>query len=227
MDNQTFEYVKQANKWIRRLIVGETLVSSLTIGENEFRIRIINGVKWFVAFEILKVLGYCNDSRHASGINRMNISHSNIKYFEAINGVARCIYINEDGVRQLLLISRKTTNLSLNEYFKIKIECSSILCKESEIGFAIKQTFQDRNIVSQYKVKFNENLYFIDFYFSDEKIAIEVDENGHKDRNQIEEKYRQKYIEDKLHCKFIRCNPDDSKFSIFDLLYKIRMAMEK
>ena len=58
--------------------------------------------------------------------------------------------------------------------------------------------------------------YLIDFYFPKHKLAIEVDELGHKDRDQTKENKRQKDLKEYLDCKFIRINPDEKNFDIYD-----------
>ena len=55
----------------------------------------------------------------------------------------------------------------------------------------------------------------IDLYFYDHKLAIELDENGHSDRNIDYEIKQQKTIEQELGCKFIRTDPDKEDFEIF------------
>ena len=52
-------------------------------------------------------------------------------------------------------------------------------------------------------------------YFNDYKLAIEIDENVHSDRNIDYELKRQKAIEQELGCKFIRIDPDKEYFDIF------------
>jgi very-short-patch-repair endonuclease len=63
--------------------------------------------------------------------------------------------------------------------------------------------------------------YRIDLYIIDKKIAIECDEFNHHNRNSILETTRQKEIEDELHCKFIRFNPDDPNFKLSKLVSDI------
>ena len=46
----------------------------------------------------------------------------------------------------------------------------------------------------------------IDIYFHDYKLAIEIDEKGHQDRNQDYEAKREELIKKELDCKFIRIN---------------------
>ena len=51
--------------------------------------------------------------------------------------------------------------------------------------------------------------YRVDLYFHDYRLAIEVDESGHKNRNTDYEIQRQKATEKELGCKFIKINPDE------------------
>ena len=51
--------------------------------------------------------------------------------------------------------------------------------------------------------------YRIDLYFNKHKLAIEVDELGHADRNLSNEIERRKALEKKLDCVLIRINPDE------------------
>ena len=53
-------------------------------------------------------------------------------------------------------------------------------------------------------------------YFNDYKLAIEIDENVHSDRNIDYELKRQKAIEQELGCKFIRIDPDKEDFDILE-----------
>ena len=58
--------------------------------------------------------------------------------------------------------------------------------------------FEGENMQIQYSVLG----YKIDIYFHDYKLAIEVDEKSHKDRNIDHEIKRQKALEKKLGCEF-------------------------
>ena len=61
----------------------------------------------------------------------------------------------------------------------------------------------------------------IDLYFHKYKLAIEVDELGHADRNINNEIERQKALERELNCVFIRINPDAADFNICKEINKI------
>ena len=69
--------------------------------------------------------------------------------------------------------------------------------------------------------------YTIDFYLPERKLAVEVDELGHFDRDQITEKKRQKELEEYLGCTFIRINPDEKDFSAYDEHGKIQTFIGK
>ena len=59
------------------------------------------------------------------------------------------------------------------------------------------------------------------FLFSDQRIAVEIDENNHNAKQYSSDQERQKFIEDKLRCTFIRCNPD--KNALIFLAYYITL----
>ena len=54
-------------------------------------------------------------------------------------------------------------------------------------------------------------LFRIDVYFGEYSLAVEIDEKGHTDRYFIFEEKRQKRLEKKLGCKFIRINTSNVK----------------
>ena len=63
-------------------------------------------------------------------------------------------------------------------------------------------------------------LFRIDVYFSKCFLAIKIDENRHTDRDTIFEEKRQKGLEKKLGCKFIRINTSNAK-NVYDLHYEV------
>ena len=68
----------------------------------------------------------------------------------------------------------------------------------------------------QKKIQTDENwseyiLFRIDIYFTEYFLAIEIDKKGHTDRDLILERKRQKALEKKLKCKFIRINTSKKK----------------
>ena len=67
----------------------------------------------------------------------------------------------------------------------------------------------------------------IDAYFVKYKLAIEADKQGHNDRDIDYEIERQKAIENKISCEFIRINPSQKDFNIFVEIGKIQNYIVK
>ena len=95
---------------------------------------------------------------------------------------------------------------------------------EIELHDAIKKAFQDQRIRTQYSV--GDKAYRIDLYFLDHNLAIECDEDEHKYYNKMEEKERAEYFERHLGCTWIRYDPYDNSFNIFELIYEIRSNLK-
>ena len=98
-----------------------------------------------------------------------------------------------------------------------------INCKEQTVLESIKDAFEGEDMQTQYTVIG----YRIDLYFHEYKLAIEVDELGHNDRNIDYEIQRQRAIEKELGCVFIRINPDEKNFNIFRAINKIHRHIKK
>ena len=95
--------------------------------------------------------------------------------------------------------------------------------KEQTVLRSIKDAFEGEDMQTQYTVIG----YRIDLYFHKHKLAIEVDELGHADRNLDNEIERQKTLERELNCVFIRINPDEKDFNIFKEINKIHRHIKK
>ena len=121
-------------------------------------------------------------------------------------------------------------NTLFNDGFKT-IECNDdikndakLICetlkethKRAELEFLdiLEETLKPFNIqgVRQYLVKnFNGVHYRIDYCIPSLNIAIEYDENGHEHYTYEKQEGRQKEIENKLGCRFIRVTDNDSHY---------------
>ena len=112
--------------------------------------------------------------------------------------------------------TRTTKAVEFRAKFKIN-QHDLILTKEQSIGSKIVKAFPNEEIKEDFFV-LNEK---IDFYFPRHKLALEVDELGHLDRNEEDEMRRQKKLEEHLKCTFLKINPDKENFDIFLELGKI------
>ena len=95
--------------------------------------------------------------------------------------------------------------------------------KEQTVIDSIKDAFEGENMQTQYTVLG----YRIDLYFHKYKLAIEVDESGHNDKNINYEIQRQQTLERELNCVFIRINPDPVDFNVFREISKIQRQIKK
>ena len=91
------------------------------------------------------------------------------------------------------------------------------LCKEQDILRQIMQAFTGEEMIHQFGV----GKYRIDLYFLKYKLAIEVDEFGHRDRDIGYEVEREKCLAKLLNCSFARFNPDAKEFCILEVVKKI------
>ena len=107
-------------------------------------------------------------------------------------------------------------------------------CPEHKVKSKIGTIFVNEKILEKYSVKIyeidpyfyehyrkkiqtDENgseyiLFRIDIYFTKYCLAVEIDEKGHTDRDLIFEEKRQKALEKKLNCTFIRINTSKENY---------------
>ena len=95
--------------------------------------------------------------------------------------------------------------------------------KERTVLGGIKDAFEGENMQTQYSFLG----YRIDLYFYDCKLAIEVDEFGHSDRNIDDEIKRQKAIEKELGCEFFRINPEEQEINIVKAVNEIHRHIKE
>ena len=71
------------------------------------------------------------------------------------------------------------------------------------------------------------NNFRIDLYLPDQKLAIEIDEFNHKDRDAHYEKERKRIIIECLNCKIMRIDPDSKDFKLSTCLGQITREIMK
>ena len=78
---------------------------------------------------------------------------------------------------------------------------------------SIRDIFKGENL----RIQYTNLSYRIDLSFYELKLAIEIDELGHSNRNTNYKSKRQREIENWLNCVFIRTNSDAIDFNINEL----------
>ena len=211
---------------------GKVIMREMSFNSIKLFTVTINGKHWTRAKEICQSLKYHRETGH---VIRDHCSCENIRQKYELVGLADTtvqwpknsqkydIYINEEGVHELVLKSTMSNATDFAKVFGINVHDHKYLSKERETLSYILTAFKGQEMKEQYTV----DGYRIDLYFPTHKLAIECDEFGHKDRDIGYEVTRQKYIETKLGCTFIRYNPDDKDFDIFSVINSIMKYIYK
>jgi very-short-patch-repair endonuclease len=122
------------------------------------------------------------------------------------------------------VLVKNTYNLK-NRYIKKINENIShvnvVMCIETQtIGF-IENSFSEALRLTRQK---RFGTYYIDLYFEDYNLAIECDENDHKDRDITYERTREQYLLEQ-NITILRYNPNDKNFDLSDILRKITKVL--
>ena len=125
--------------------------------------------------------------------------------------------VDTDTIKKIVLSSNKPEIIKLANLIGINILNNLIITKEQKYLDKIICVFKNEKIITQCYI----DKYRVDLYFPEYKLAIECDEFDHKGRSPIKEKERENYICNIKKCKFIRFNPYDANFDIFEYLNKI------
>jgi very-short-patch-repair endonuclease len=119
---------------------------------------------------------------------------------------------------------KNTYNLKNRYIKKINENCGHVnvvMCIETQtIGF-IENSFSEALILTRQK---RCGPYYIDLYFEDYNLAIECDENDHKDRDITYERTREQYLLEQ-NITILRYNPNDKNFDLSDVLRKITKVL--
>jgi very-short-patch-repair endonuclease len=188
---------------------------------------ISNGLyfEYFVGYEITALLGYKNPAKTIND----NISKCNRLEFRDYPGVKepeldpRTILISRDGAIEILIKTRKRISpdvLHILKSFGIDTTNRKCLTKEQQTLSALTNTFKTEKFEDQFKI----GRYYLDLYFTDYKIVVECDENGHSDRKPGDERERMDYVNEKLEItdlNWIRYNPDEKDFDISKVMGQI------
>jgi len=179
-----------------------------------------DGIVWYKGFDVASLLGYSN-TRNA--IHKHVFIHDQQKHDEfethiQQQGVQKNItFINEKGLRSLICKSKLSKSVDIAKAIGMDINNHKYECKESESCGAIMKAFKGEKMIMQYSVL----KYRVDLYFPEYNLLVECDELGHSDRDPKKEKKRYERITKELNCKWLRFNPDDKDFNIFDTINQI------
>lgn len=170
-----------------------------------------NDIKWYYGKNICNVLGIKD---HKKCLQRIPGQYRQQFYIYTKGGPQNCNFINEDGLKIILITTRYMNNaLILASLLNIDISNIRPNIKEDEHISNIIKAFNHEECIKQYCV----GKYRIDLYLPKYKIVIECDEFNHIQYDTEKENIRTDYLK-QIGCRLIRFNPDNIEFNIFDVI---------
>jgi len=186
------------------IVFKNDMFGSLTVIEKESE-------PYFIAKEIANILEYSQTNAMLKRLDNDEKANHPV-WHDKTNQKRTQTIINKKGILRAIQFTRKITeckkHLLLNKIFPNEKNIILSSTKESEFFHILEKTLEPFNIYG--KKQYTIDNYRIDFYIEDKKIAVEFDENNHKYYDKKSEKIRNNYIKQKLNCKFIRINDENS-----------------
>jgi very-short-patch-repair endonuclease len=165
--------------------------------------------------DICDILNITNPSESIKKVDKRNIFIKSVKRKKA-TGKQLTNFVNIEGLKNIIFKSKSSKVKILINMLELSIDV--VFPREEAHYISIIETSLDfYSNIKQYKI----GSYYIDLYFPDYKIAIEVDEDNHKFRSKELEKQREDFIIKELNCKFIRFNPTVPLFNIGVIISQI------
>ena len=130
-------------------------------------------------------------------------------------GVKKC----NDGIN-------RTEKEKQRKHFRAALDLKEhdiIITKEESTISKIMKVFAKEKI----KLRHSVLDCYIELYFPEYRLAVEIDGKGHLDRDENKEKERENKIKETLKCEFIRINADKAKFGVFVEIGKIYDIIDK
>lgn len=178
----------------------------------------INGIKWFIINDILKFLKYKDIKSTRKSISKkfvvqfkhLSELHKDIKFMHAENIHPNTLFINEAGLIYLLSRSRRPNIHEICNGFGIIVDNKF----KSNLITTLNEFCNAAGIKSEQNFKVPKTKFVVDYYLPEHKLAIDLNESNNE-----------KFIEKRLGCKFILCNPNDKNLSAIKLLGQIYKAI--
>lgn len=198
----------------------------------KIRLKMINNQPWFVGRDVSTILGYRNTSKaiinHVDNENKIFIMISQYNSNDKIQYSTKTVFINETGLFNLIFHSKTKSAKEKEEiinYFKsIGILKKYNLYSRKEINFKYKLKQALKPFGLKIIPQFQCLNYKIDFYIKSLNIAIEYDENDHRNYSYERHEGRQREIEKELGCRFIRIS--DKNTDEYNIGYVIKEIFE-
>ena len=233
------EVIRQSNKTYK--IIFLTYMKIIDINGNTYAENCVHTVKvirkedksvsWIKMHDIQEKLGARNMSdltiKAIKGIYKPNTpTKEQIEKYKRLGKFffddLTEIYIHEDLALSIIMDCRTPTAIKFRTELKFN-QHDLIMTKEQSVLTKIMRVFECEEILLQHSAL----SYRIDLYFPRHRLEIQVDEKGHKSRNEYKEVEGENAIKEHLHCKFIRIKTDDNGFNMYVEIGKIYKHINK
>lgn len=177
-------------------------------------------IVWFSLQDMRKGLGY-KSSLKANFVMLLVESTRSLKRMAFVSQAEAYLLISKS---QLLTEAQKTE--IIESFQKAGYMREIALASRQEIAFVdiLEQELRSWGLRGQRQYKVGK--YRIDFYVPSIRLAVEFDENGHKGYSYAEQEGRQKYIEERLGCAFVRVSDVDSTYeNLGTVLYRAAVLL--
>jgi hypothetical protein len=192
----------------------------------KIRVVEIDNEPWFVGRDVVRDLGYDLSTHSYTDYVKKYCNKEDIKKLNNCDAVLFGIkdagrkgeiLINEFGIQDLISNCKTKSEQYLYNFIQwllsenlITPKLSIHARKEIEFLDELEDALSPFNIkgIRQYSVI--DNKYRIDYYIPSINVAIEYDENNHRDYSYEQHEGRQEEIENQLKCRFIRISDDNT-----------------
>ena len=185
-------------------------LNSISYNQNDIIYTYLNNQKWYVLKHICKAL-----ELKSFNTNKIPKEYLSYMYIPSKRYSQRVSIINEKGLQIMFSSTNKPKAKGLS--IKLQLPLAIFQRKEVDILDTISRAFNNEKSIREYSI----GKYRIDLYFPKYKLAVECDENNHRNYEILEEKLRELYIKERLKCTFLRFNPDALGFNVGEPINKI------
>lgn len=167
---------------------------------------------WFRATD-LKQFGFSNVHKTIQDNTKYDGQTKTIKCLTS-RGEQNCNFISYSSLKLILLKSRKHKVVEFLEHLGESVTYTKISCLEADSISCIVKSFNGETMIEQYHI----GKFLVDLYFPKYLLAVECDDNTHK--FQIKDDIvRENNIRELLpNVTFIRFNPEEKNFCIFNVI---------
>lgn len=182
-----------------------------------------DGVQYYKANDVAILLGYANYQKAVcQGIPKEYIVQGSAIGVQGNKNDTASRYTTTEGVASLVYNSRLPESIDIARQLGIPL---SLKFKkhfhEMDTLDTIMKVFRGEKMLRQYWVRIGSAQRRMDLYFPQYNIALECDENDHKDRDPIDEANRTSFINITVEPHWVRYNPSPDSFDIIRVLGEV------